>query len=117
MSDKKLANKVAVITGASKGLGKAMAMALAGAGAKLALVSRNAEQLKAAAQEARQLGTAAEVFAADVTQEQQVRRVESDVLAKFGQVHILINNAGINIRKSVTDFTLADWNQVMDTNV
>jgi NAD(P)-dependent dehydrogenase (short-subunit alcohol dehydrogenase family) len=117
MSDKKLANKVAVITGASKGLGKAMAMALGGAGAKVALVSRNAEQLKAAAQEVRQLGTAAEVFAADVTQEQQVRRVESDVLAQFGQVHILINNAGINIRKSVTEFTLADWNQVMDTNV
>jgi NAD(P)-dependent dehydrogenase (short-subunit alcohol dehydrogenase family) len=117
MSDKKLANKVAVITGASKGLGKAMAMALGSAGAKLALISRNADQLKAAAQEARQLGTDAEFFAADVTQEQQVQRVESDVLAKFGQVHILINNAGINIRKSVTDFTLADWNQVMDTNV
>src|SRR6185369_920012 len=91
--------------------------ALGSAGAKLALISRNAEQLEAAAQEARQLGTAAEFFAADVTQEQQVQRVESDVLAKFGQVHILINNAGINIRKSVTDFTLADWNSVMDTNL
>jgi NAD(P)-dependent dehydrogenase (short-subunit alcohol dehydrogenase family) len=117
MSDKKLANKVAVITGASKGLGKAMALALGEAGAKLALISRDLEQLKATAQETRQLGAAAEVFAADVTQEQQVKRLESDVTAKFGPVHILINNAGINIRKSVTDFTLADWNQVMDTNV
>jgi NAD(P)-dependent dehydrogenase (short-subunit alcohol dehydrogenase family) len=117
MSDKKLTNKVAVITGASKGLGKAMALALGGAGAKLVLVSRNVEQLKAAAQEAHQLGAAAEVFAADVTQEQQVKRLESDVTAKFGKVHILINNAGINIRKTVTEFTLADWTQVMDTNV
>jgi len=117
MSEKKLVGKVAVITGASKGLGKAMALSLAGAGAKLALVSRNKEQLDAVAGEARKLGTEADTFLADVTEEAQVQRLERDVIAKFGKVQILINNAGINIRKPVTDFTLGEWRAVLDTNL
>src|SRR6185369_15476 len=103
MSDKKLLGKIALITGASKGLGKAMALALAEAGAKLALVSRNLDQLKAVAQEVRALGAEAEVFQADVTDEGQVRELQHDVIAKFGRIQILINNAGINIRKPVTE--------------
>src|SRR5262245_54777494 len=117
MSDKNLSGKAAVITGASKGLGKAMALALGGAGAKLALVSRNKEQLQAVATEARKLGGEAEVFVADVTSEGQVKQLERDVTAKFGQVQILINNAGINIRKPSVEFTLDDWRAVMDTNL
>jgi NAD(P)-dependent dehydrogenase (short-subunit alcohol dehydrogenase family) len=117
MNNKKLEGKVAVITGASKGLGKAMALALAEAGARLALVSRNLEQLNDTAAAARKLATDAEVFKADVTDEQQVRRLEMDVREKFGNVQILINNAGINLRKPVTEFTLDEWRQVMDTNV
>lgn len=117
MSEKKLSGKVAVITGASKGLGKAMALALGSAGARLALVSRNKEQLKSVADEARQHGAEAEVFLADVTDEAQVKRLELDVMASFGQAQILINNAGINIRKSTTDFTLADWHAVLETNL
>jgi NAD(P)-dependent dehydrogenase (short-subunit alcohol dehydrogenase family) len=117
MSDKKLKDKVALITGASKGLGKAMALALGGAGARLVLASRNLDQLNAVAKEARALGTDAEVLQADVTDEAQVARLEKAVIGKFGKVQILINNAGINIRKPVTDFTLAEWRQVMDTNL
>jgi len=117
MSDKKLSGRTAVITGASKGLGKAMALALGDAGAKLALVSRNKEQLQDVAAEARKLGTVAEVFVADVTDEGQVSRLADDVTAKLGPVQILINNAGINIRKPSTEFTLADWRAVMDTNL
>jgi len=117
MNTKKLQGKVAVITGASKGLGRAMALALAEAGAKLALVSRNLEQLKTTAVAVRQIGTDADVFQTDVTDEQQVRRLETGVTAKFGNPHILINNAGINLRKPVTDFALDEWRQVMDTNV
>ena len=117
MSEKRLNGKVALITGASKGLGKAMALALAGAGATLALNSRNLEQLKETANAARKLGARADVFQADVSQEQSVLQLEKQVSAKFGKVQILINNAGINIRKPVTDFTLAEWNQVMDTNL
>lgn len=117
MTDKKLSGRVAVITGASKGLGKAMALALGAAGAKLALVSRNKEQLQAVAAEARKLGAEAEVFVTDVTSEEQVKQLERDVAAKFGKVQILINNAGINIRKPSVEFTLDDWRAVMDTNL
>jgi NAD(P)-dependent dehydrogenase (short-subunit alcohol dehydrogenase family) len=52
-----------------------------------------------------------------VTDEQQVLQLQKDVISHFGKLQVLINNAGINIRKSVTDFTLAEWNQVMDTNL
>lgn len=117
MSTKKLEDKVAVVTGASKGLGKAMALALADSGARLALVSRNLEQLNETAAAARQRGAAAEVLLADVTDEQQVRRLEKEIIEKFGKVQILINNAGINIRKAITDFTLEEWNKVTDTNL
>src|SRR5215475_1210960 len=115
--EKKLDGKVALVTGASKGLGKAMALALAGAGAKLALVSRNIEQLNQAAGEIGSAGGAAKVFQADVAREDDVLRVEREVSATLGKVDILINNAGINVRKNITDFTLAEWNSVMDTNV
>jgi NAD(P)-dependent dehydrogenase (short-subunit alcohol dehydrogenase family) len=117
MNQTNLHGKVALITGASKGLGKAMALALAESGARLALVSRNLEQLNETADAARTRGAEAEVFQADLTDEQQVRRMEKGVVEKFGNVQILINNAGINLRKSVTDFTLDEWRQVMDTNV
>ena len=114
---KKLADKVAIITGASKGLGKAMALALGAEGARLFLVSRNLAQLQATAAEARALGAETEVCPADITDEAQVRRVEAAATDRFGKVQILINNAGMNIRKPVTDFTLAEWRQVQDTNL
>ena len=117
MSDKSLAGRIGVITGASKGLGKAMALALGEAGARLALVSRNKEQLEGVAEEIRQRGGTAEVFVADVTSEEQVKRLETEVVAQLGRPHILINNAGINIRKPVTDFSLAEWRAVLDTNL
>jgi NAD(P)-dependent dehydrogenase (short-subunit alcohol dehydrogenase family) len=117
MSTRKLEGKAALITGASKGLGKAMALALAEAGARLALVSRNLELLNETAGAVRQLGAEAAVFAADVTDETQVLRLEKAVAGRFGKVQILVNNAGMNLRKPVTDFTLAEWRQVMDTNL
>ena len=117
MNETKLAGKTAVITGASKGLGKAMALSLGGAGAKLALVSRNQEQLETVATEVRKLGAEAEAFVADVTDEPQVKRLEGEVVKRFGKIQILINNAGINIRKPVTDFTLDEWRAVIDTNL
>ncbi len=117
MSGQELTGRVAVITGASRGLGKAMALALAEAGAKLALVSRNREQLELVAAECRQRGGAAQVFVADVTSEEQVRRLGSDVAERIGPAQILINNAGINVRKPVTEFSLEEWRSVLDTNL
>ncbi len=117
MEDKKLNGKVAVISGGSKGLGKAMALALGEAGVKIALVARNLDQLNEAAQAIRATGAEARTFQADVSEEDQVRRIEKEITGAFGAVHILINNAGINIRKSLTEFTLDEWNRVMDTNL
>jgi NAD(P)-dependent dehydrogenase (short-subunit alcohol dehydrogenase family) len=117
MSEKKLDGKVAVITGASKGLGKAMALALAAEGARIALVSRNLEQLNEVGRAVKNAGGEARVFQADVAEEDQVRKLERDVTGAFGKVHILINNAGINVRKPIVDFTLEEWHRVMNTNV
>ena len=117
MANGKLAGRVAVITGGSKGLGKAMAESLGRAGARLALVSRNATELSATAKELKAAGMEADPFPADVTKEADVRRIEQAVVERFGKVHILINNAGINIRKSITEFSLEEWNKVVDTSL
>jgi NAD(P)-dependent dehydrogenase (short-subunit alcohol dehydrogenase family) len=115
---KTLSGRTALITGASRGLGKAMALALAQAGARIALVSRDEEKLNEIATQIRDGAGDVEVFAADVADEAQVARVRDAVATKFGgALHILINNAGINIRKPITDFTLAEWRSVLDTNL
>lgn len=112
-----LNGRVALITGASRGLGKAMALALGEAGARLALVSRDTAQLSVVAEEARKLGAQAEVFRADVSDEAQVLQLARDVPTKLGPVDILINNAGTVVRSLCVDFTLADWNLVLNTNL
>lgn len=109
----KLQDKRAVVTGASKGLGKAMARALAAEGARVALVSRSREALE---QAARECGHGAAAFVADVAREEDVRRIEKEIVDAFGGVDILINNAGINLRKNLVDFTLEEWNSVIHTN-
>ncbi len=106
-----------MITGASRGLGRAMALALAEGGAKLALVARDAAKLDETAEAVRALGAAAETFVADVGDEAQVGRLEQDVAERLGRVQILINNAGINVRKPLVEFTLDEWRRVMDTNL
>jgi len=114
----KLKERVALITGASKGLGKEMALALAAEGASVALVSRDEGKLKEVAAQIRGNHGHAEVFVADVANEAQVEKLRAEFAGKFdGKAHILINNAGINIRKPITEFTLAEWNSVMNTNV
>jgi NAD(P)-dependent dehydrogenase (short-subunit alcohol dehydrogenase family) len=117
MSEKKLDGRIAVITGASKGLGRAMALALGSAGASVALVSRNLEQLNDVGRAVKEAGGEARVFQADLTQEEQVRKLERDVIGAFGKVHILVNNAGINLRKPTIEFTLEEWHRVVDTNL
>jgi NAD(P)-dependent dehydrogenase (short-subunit alcohol dehydrogenase family) len=117
MKEHDLTGKVAVITGASKGLGKAMALALGGAGANLALVSRDLEQLNAVKLEVEAAGGHAETFQADISEEENVRQLERDVMKAFNGVHILINNAGINLRKQLIEFSLEEWRRVLDTNL
>ncbi len=112
-----LSGKTALITGASKGLGKTMALALSAEGATIALVSRDAQKLGSVKNEIESAGGKAEVFAADVKSEQQVDELEAEVSARLGKVQILINNAGINIRKNLVDFTFEEWQSVLDTNL
>ena len=112
-----LDGKIALITGASKGLGKAMALALSQAGATIALVSRDETKLQAVKREIENAGGKAELFTADVKDEQQVERLEADVSKRLGKIQILVNNAGINLRKNLIDFSLSEWQSVMDTNL
>jgi NAD(P)-dependent dehydrogenase (short-subunit alcohol dehydrogenase family) len=121
MNNANLKGRNALVTGASKGLGRAMALALAKNGARVALVSRDREKLQSVAREIGEAGASAgggaDVFVADITQEDQVARVEKEVADKVGKVQILINNAGMNLRKNITDFTLEEWRSVQDTNL
>lgn len=109
-----LKNEVAVVTGASRGLGRAIATALAQAGARVALVGRDVEKLDETAQAC---GAGAYLFPCDVTSEDEVAHLESRVSELLGKASILVNNAGVNLRKPVTDFTLDEWRWVMDTNL
>jgi len=112
-----LEGKVAVITGASRGLGRAVALALGEAGAKLALVARNQEKLAETQKLAHEKGAEAEVFVTDVRYESQVGKLEQDVIARFGTAHILVNNAGTTVRKPLTDLSFDEWRLVIDTNL
>ena len=117
MPAKKLEGKVAVITGASRGLGRAMAISLAAEGARIALVARNKEKLADVAAELIGSGGEAKVFPADVSNEAAALGLAREVQDIMGPAAILINNAGMNIRKKLIDFSLQEWNSVMETNV
>ena len=113
-----LHDRVAIVTGGSKGLGKAMAAGLASAGAKLVLVSRNQAEVEAAADEiSRDYGVQAIGIQADVTSEEQVQGVVDTCIENFGKIDVLINNAGINIRGPIDELSLEEFKQVMDINV
>lgn len=117
MEPKSLTGKTALITGASRGLGKAIALALAQAGARVVLTARDEALLEQTAEEARGMGAQTLVHAADVTDEKAIGELNKVVTGRFGRVEILVNNAGMNIRKPATEFSLGEWRQVLDTNL
>ena len=117
MTNQGLQGRRALITGASKGLGRAMAVALGRHGAHLILVARDREKLESVAKEVAATGAKADIFAADLAKEDQVLKLESDISSQLGKIHILVNNAGTNLRKNITDFTLDEWRSVQDTNL
>ena len=112
-----LKGKIAVITGASRGLGRAMALSLGESGVRLALVARDEAKLAEVAAAVRETGAEAECYRVDVTSEAEVLELESQVRRRLGRAQILINNAGVNLRKLVTDFTYQEWRTVLDTNL
>lgn len=94
-----------------------MALALSEAGATIALVSRDSEKLQNVKKEIESSGGKAKVFVADVAREENVRGLEAEVSNQLGKVQILINNAGVNIRKNLVDFSLDEWRTVLETNL
>jgi gluconate 5-dehydrogenase len=112
-----LSGQVALVTGASRGLGQHFARALARAGADLILTSRKAEDLTSFVAEIEALGRRAHPIALDVRDRASIDRLAEQVEADFPQVHILVNNAGCNVRKPALDVTWDDWNLVLDTNL
>lgn len=113
-----LSGRSAVITGGSKGLGYAMAAGLASAGAQVMLVNRNADEgTKAAQQLSADFGVKAVSLGADVTNLEQTKMMAKVAIDTFGQIDILINSAGINIRGPIDELTPEDFKKVMEVNV
>jgi NAD(P)-dependent dehydrogenase (short-subunit alcohol dehydrogenase family) len=112
-----LSGRSAVITGGSRGLGEAMAKALSEAGASIALVARDRTKLEQARNAIVQKGGTADIFIADVTQEKDIAGITEAIRQRFGQPQILINSAGINIRKNLVDFSLDEFRSVIDASL
>ena len=112
-----LTGQTAIVTGTSRGLGQYFARALAKAGANLILTSRRRESLAPFAAEIESLGRRAISLELDVRDQKSIERMAAEAEAAFGQIHILVNNAGCNVRKPALDVTWDDWNQVLDTNL
>jgi len=117
MADRFLQGRVALVTGASRGIGRCTALAFAQAGAKLALTGRDRGKLEETLALVRDAGAEAEIYLCDVRDEAQVRQLASDVARRFGKVHVLVNNAGTAIRKNVIDFSMEEWRALTDTNI
>jgi NAD(P)-dependent dehydrogenase (short-subunit alcohol dehydrogenase family) len=114
----RLHNRVALVTGGSRGLGKAMALSLAEAGGGVALTSRNLTQAQSAAAEIETAtGQMCRGYGCDVADPEQVEATVSQVVADFGRVDVLVNNAGINIRGAIETLSLDEFEAVQATNV
>jgi NAD(P)-dependent dehydrogenase (short-subunit alcohol dehydrogenase family) len=112
-----LTGRTAVITGGSRGLGAAMAKALSESGAAIALVARDTKRLEQVRDAINSQDGTAIIFTADVTNEKQVAALAEAVNQRFGNPQILINNAGINIRKNLVDFSLEEFRSVLDASL
>jgi 2-deoxy-D-gluconate 3-dehydrogenase len=117
MSHFDLTGRVALVTGGNGGIGLGMARGLAGAGAAIAIAGRNAAKSEAAAAELAKLGVKTAMVSGDVTDEAQCRKLVEETVARLGRLDILVNNAGINIRKPAQDLAMAEWTEVLDTNL
>jgi len=112
-----LSGQNAIVTGASQGLGRAMAIALAASGARVALVARNAEKLAETAKLIADAGGNAEVMAADVSKKEEIEKIVETVAEEWGQLDILVNNAGITRDTLLPVMTDEQWDDVIEVNL
>jgi 3-oxoacyl-[acyl-carrier protein] reductase len=112
-----LEGKTALVTGASQGIGRACALELAKAGARVALAARNQAKLAEVAAEILAAGGTAQVFVMDVASEESIKSTAKAILAQFGAVEILVNNAGITRDGLMMRMKRADWDDVLTTNL
>jgi NAD(P)-dependent dehydrogenase (short-subunit alcohol dehydrogenase family) len=113
----RLAGRVAIVTGAGRGIGHGVALGLAREGADLVLVSRTAPELEALAAEIEGLGRSAIVALADVREPQAVQAAVDAAVERFGQVDVLVNSAGIPMVSPTTELSLEDWHRAIDINL
>ena len=112
-----LTSKVAVIVGASSGIGVQVAKALANEGANVAILARRYDKLKDVAKEIETLGVKALPVKCDVTSEEEVKNAVNSIIKEYGKIDILFNNAGVASMADVDSLDENEWNRVMDTNV
>lgn len=112
-----LSGRVAVVTGGNGGIGLGMAKGMARAGATVVVAGRDGAKNEAAVKELQGLGAKASATALDVLKEESCRALIAGTVKTYGRLDILVNNAGINIRKQPQEYTLAEWHQVMDSNL
>jgi NAD(P)-dependent dehydrogenase (short-subunit alcohol dehydrogenase family) len=112
-----LAGKVSVVTGAARGIGRALAQALAEAGSDVVLLVRNQDGAAAAVQELEALGVSTLAVTADVIDAAQVQQAVAEIVDRLGRVDVLVNNAGTCIHRPALEVTAAEWRSVMDVNV
>ena len=115
--DQSLRDRVAIVTGASNGIGKGIAEAFAAAGAKTVLVARTADKLNFLQGRLEASGATAMAVPCDVTREGDVARLFAEVRAKFGRVDVVVNNAGVASGTAIDDLTLDAWNDVVSINL
>jgi 3-oxoacyl-[acyl-carrier protein] reductase len=112
-----LAGRVALVTGASQGIGKSCALKLSSAGAAVAVAARNQDKLSELVNEITAMGGKAAAFTLDVSDEEQVKSRVKAIIAQFGKIDILVNNAGITRDQLVMRMKRADWDAVLQTNL
>jgi 3-oxoacyl-[acyl-carrier protein] reductase len=114
---KGLGGRIALVTGASQGIGRACALELAAAGAKVALAARNQDKLAHAVHEIEAAGGEAAAFALDIASEDSIKAAAKSVIERFGKVEILVNNAGITRDGLMLRMKRPDWDDVLSTNL
>ncbi|MEZ4664218.1 MAG: SDR family oxidoreductase [Caldilineaceae bacterium] len=118
LSSGKVANKIAIVTGASRGIGKAIALMLGREGARVVATARTTEAIADVIEQLRQIGGEGLAVSADLSVEADIQRIADETLARFGRIDILVNNAAIiHGQINLVDFDAHLWRQVMDVNV